>query len=175
MYICSAVPQGAAWGASGAFESIGQAVGVSTRPGTGLAGGRGGGQLNGRGNGSNTLADQPAKVPGQLFKYPLSPLPRSIHPQLSITFKALTRGKKGKGWASYMWRHVIGMVILDIRQVCVFIYTCTYMCILDVYICVYTYSFIYTYISIYVYEYMSKDNYTLLTSKHLIDNKNAKC
>jgi hypothetical protein len=153
----SAVPQGAAWGASGAFESIGQAVGVSTLlhkgPGTGLAGGRGGGQLNGRGNGSNTLANQPAKAPGQLFKYPLSPLPRAIHPQLSLTFKALTRGKKGKGWASYMWRHVIDMVILDIRQVYIFMYICIYIHIYK-YIYIYIYIYANTYICKYIYIYI---------------------
>ena len=78
------------------------------------------------GTGSSSILGGTPVVPGgrsglpPSLKYPTNtPLPRALHPNLSVTLKSLYAARGKKGWAGAMWRHSIALVISDIRYVTV--------------------------------------------------------
>ena len=65
---------------------------------------------------SSSASSSSSSVPIQLLKYPTqTSLPRAVSRKLSDTLKVLTK----KGWAKAMWRHIISLVLLDIRYLLV--------------------------------------------------------
>ena len=61
---------------------------------------------------ASSSSSSSSSVPIQLLKYPTqTSLPRAVSRKLSDTLKVLMK----KGWAKAMWRHIISLVLLDIR------------------------------------------------------------